>query len=289
MHVETVFVRGAEHHSSPATGSCARPAPIGAKTRFSPSSRAPAPNSSVTRIRERAFSAKDRSPSRPAASPGAGASSTTRASSGPSIPPRASPSTSSCSTRTDRRRPNSSSDAPTTRSGRADLIARRLGLAALPEADLHTRFYETRAVEPSHALPSRWPFAFSPDGKSLDPDPSHAAPLGACHGERTRHGDDGLERRRGLLRLRQRPPERPDRLPVRQRDRRPARARSSICAISKPARPTRPALRRSSASDATHGATYEPGVATFAKTRGDLATGLCGLRPPGSSLRHSGF
>ena len=29
------------------------------------------------------------------------------------------------------------------------------------------RFYETRAVEPTPALPDRWPFAFSPDGQSL--------------------------------------------------------------------------------------------------------------------------
>ena len=32
---------------------------------------------------------------------------------------------------------------------------------------METRLYETRAVEPSHALPSRWPFGFSPDGKAL--------------------------------------------------------------------------------------------------------------------------
>ena len=49
----------------------------------------------------------------------------------------------------------------------ADLVARRLGLPPFRESDLHTRFYETRAVEPTPALPSRWPFAFSPDGKTL--------------------------------------------------------------------------------------------------------------------------
>ena len=58
--------------------------------------------------------------------------------------------------------------------GRADnavwageLAAKRLGLPPLSESELLTRFYETRAVEPSHALPTRWPFAFSEDGKTL--------------------------------------------------------------------------------------------------------------------------
>ena len=99
----------------------------------------------------------------------------------------------------------------------SELIASRLDLPPLPEPELQERLYETRAVEPSHALPTRWPFALSEDG-SGSTDPSHAAPVGACDGERTRHGDDGLERRRSLLRLRQRPPERPLRLPLRQRD-----------------------------------------------------------------------
>jgi cyclic beta-1,2-glucan synthetase len=58
--------------------------------------------------------------------------------------------------------------------GRADnalwasqLVARRLALPTLPEAELDRLSYETRAVEPSHALPSRWPFAFSDDGRAL--------------------------------------------------------------------------------------------------------------------------
>ena len=58
--------------------------------------------------------------------------------------------------------------------GRADnavwageLVARRHGIAPMAEADLDRRFYETRAVEPSPALPTRWPFGFSGDGKAL--------------------------------------------------------------------------------------------------------------------------
>ena len=49
----------------------------------------------------------------------------------------------------------------------AELIARRLDLPPLPEPDLERRIYETRAVEPSHALPDRWPFSLSDDGKRL--------------------------------------------------------------------------------------------------------------------------
>ena len=41
----------------------------------------------------------------------------------------------------------------------SELIAGRLGLAPLPEPELQRRLYETRAVEPSPALHSRWPFA----------------------------------------------------------------------------------------------------------------------------------
>ena len=49
-----------------------------------------------------------------------------------------------------------------------ELAAKRLGLPPLPEPELLRRFYQTRAVEPSHALPTRWPFTFSPDGKTLN-------------------------------------------------------------------------------------------------------------------------
>ena len=49
----------------------------------------------------------------------------------------------------------------------AELVARRLGLPPIAKSDLDLRLYETRAVEPSPALPDRWPFAFSPDGKAL--------------------------------------------------------------------------------------------------------------------------
>jgi cyclic beta-1,2-glucan synthetase len=49
----------------------------------------------------------------------------------------------------------------------SELIASRLGFAPLSEPELEKRLYETRAVEPSPALHSRWPFGFSTDGKAL--------------------------------------------------------------------------------------------------------------------------
>ena len=49
----------------------------------------------------------------------------------------------------------------------AELVASRLRLPALSEPEVQMRFYETRSVEPSPALPTRWPFAFSADGKTL--------------------------------------------------------------------------------------------------------------------------
>jgi cyclic beta-1,2-glucan synthetase len=49
----------------------------------------------------------------------------------------------------------------------ADLVAKRLDLPPLPEPELRSRLHETRSVEPTHALHVRWPFGFSPDGKTL--------------------------------------------------------------------------------------------------------------------------
>src|SRR5262249_8996028 len=69
--------------------------------------------------------------------------------------------------------PGGAAEAEST-AGRADnavwageLVARRVGLPPLPEPDLQLRIYQTRSVEPSHALPIRWPFDFSPDGGAL--------------------------------------------------------------------------------------------------------------------------
>ena len=48
--------------------------------------------------------------------------------------------------------------------------------------------------------------------QSAEPDPADAPTVGSRDGERNRHGDDGFQRWRDFLRLRQRPPERPFRL-----------------------------------------------------------------------------
>jgi cyclic beta-1,2-glucan synthetase len=151
----------------------------------------------------------------------------------------------------------------------SDLISQRLGLAALPEADLHTRFYETRAVEPSHALPSRWPFAFSPDGNSLTLTPRTPRPWAHVManelGMATMVSNDGEifsafsnARQNGLTAFRfdSATVVQPGQI-VYLRDLETGETDAPGFAPFQP-------------GDATHGATYEPGVATFAKTRGDL-------------------
>jgi cyclic beta-1,2-glucan synthetase len=151
----------------------------------------------------------------------------------------------------------------------SNLISRRLGLAALPEADLHTRFYETRAVEPSHALPSRWPFAFSPNGNSLTL--THRTPRPWAHvmanelGMATMVSNDGEifsafgnARQNGLTAFRfdSATVVQPGQI-VYLRDLETGETDAPGFAPFQP-------------GDATHGATYEPGVATFRKARGDL-------------------
>ena len=95
---------------------------------------------SATRIRARVSSAKARSPAPTGCEPWrARKTRTTRASCGPSIPPPASRLEVELAGLTAWPRPNSSSAAPTTRSGPAELIARRLGLPPIAEADLQMR------------------------------------------------------------------------------------------------------------------------------------------------------
>ena len=155
-----------------------------------------------------------------------------------------------------RPRPSSSWAAPTTPSGRPNSSPAGSTCRPMPEPDLQTRDLRDprrRAVaRPADALAVR----LFRGRQAARPDPSHAAPVGACDGERTRHVDHDLERRRGLLRLRQRPAERPDRLPLRQRDRAaagpdPLRPRprrrgnrlAGICAVPARGRDARGVLR----------------------------------------------
>ena len=114
----------------------------------------------------------------------------------------------------------------------SELISRRLRLPPVPVRELATWFYETRAVEPSPALASRWPFAFSSDGATLHL--THRTPRPWAHvmanelgGQRRRR-----QRRRHLFGLRQRAPQRVDRRSASTARRRPCRAKSSTSRTS---------------------------------------------------------
>ena len=161
----------------------------------------------------------------------------------------------------------------------AELIATRLALAPLPEPDLQKRLYETRAVEPSHALPSRWPFSFSADGKSLRL--TNRTPRPWAHvmanelGMATMVGNDGEifsafgnARQNGLSAFRL----------------------DSVTAVQpgqivylrdlESGETDAPSFAPFQRGAAIHGAVYEPGVATFTMTRGDLETEYVVFVPP---------
>jgi cyclic beta-1,2-glucan synthetase len=161
----------------------------------------------------------------------------------------------------------------------SELIAQRLGLAPLPEPDLHRRLYETRAVEPSPALSSRWPFGFSADGKTLSL--THRTPRPWAHvmanelGMATMVSNDGEifsafgnARQNGLSAFRF------DSVTVVQ----PGQVvylrdldKGETGAVG--FTPFQP-------EDGTCEATYEPGVATFVTTRGDLTIDHVVFVPP---------
>ncbi len=161
----------------------------------------------------------------------------------------------------------------------AELIARRLDLPAVSELDLQRRIYETRAVEPSHALPTRWPFAFSEDGRRLDL--THRTPRPWAHvmanelGMSTMTSNDGEvfsafanARQNGLTAFRfgsatvQQPGQI---LYVRDLD---AGETDS------------PGFAPFQREDATHAVSYEPGAAIFKKRRGDLEMETVVFVPP---------
>ena len=160
------------------------------------------------------------------------------------------------------------------------LIAKRLGLTQMPEAELLKRLHETRALEPSPALHSRWPFRFSSDGKSLSL--THRTPRPWAHvmanelGMATMVGNDGEifsafgnARQNGLSAFRF----------------------DSVTAVQ-PAQivylrdldsgeTDAPSYAPFQHDDATHQASYEPGVATLTMMRGDLETEYVIFVPPG--------
>jgi len=161
----------------------------------------------------------------------------------------------------------------------SELIAGRLGLSPLPEAELQKRLYETRAVEPSPALHSRWPFGFSADGRRLRL--SHRTPRPWAHvmanerGMATMVSNDGEifsafgnARQNGLsaFRFDSVTTVQPGQI-VYLRDLDSGETGAAGFAPFQP-------------DDMTFEATYEPGVATFVAARGDLAIEHVVFVPP---------
>ncbi len=159
------------------------------------------------------------------------------------------------------------------------LVARRLGLPNLAEADLKTRLHETRAVEPSPALPDRWPFEFSADGSALHL--THRTPRPWAHvmanelGAATVVSNDGEvysafgnAQQNGLT------PYRFDSATV------PQPGQIVYIHNLETKETDAPGFAPFQRDDARHDVTYEPGVATFAKTRGDLQTTYVVFVPP---------
>jgi cyclic beta-1,2-glucan synthetase len=161
----------------------------------------------------------------------------------------------------------------------SELIARRLGLAPLSEPDLQRRLYETRAVEPSPASPSRWPFGFSADGRKLSL--THRTPRPWAHvmanelGMATMVSNDGEifsafgnARQNGLSAFRF------DSVTVVQP------GQLIYLRDLDTGENFAPGFTPFQLEDATYEATYEPGVATLVTTRGDLTIDHVVFVPP---------
>jgi cyclic beta-1,2-glucan synthetase len=160
-----------------------------------------------------------------------------------------------------------------------ELIATRLGLTPMSEPELQKRVYETRAVEPSPALHSRWPFRFSADGKSLRLTPRTPRPwahvMANERGMATMVSNDGEifsafgnARQNGLSAFRF------DSVTVVQP------AQIVYLRDLESGETDAPGFTPFQHGDATHDAVYEPGVATFTMRRGDLETEYIVFTPP---------
>jgi len=160
-----------------------------------------------------------------------------------------------------------------------ELIATRLGLAPMAEAELQKRLYETRAVEPSPALHSRWPFSFSADGKALSLTPRTPRPWAHVManelGMATMVSNDGEifsafgnARQNGLSAFRF--------------DSVTAVQPSQIVYLRdlESGETDAPSFAPFQHGDAAHDVVYEPGVATFTMARGDLETEYVVFAPP---------
>jgi cyclic beta-1,2-glucan synthetase len=160
-----------------------------------------------------------------------------------------------------------------------DLIARRLNLTPIAEEELASRVYHTRMVEPNPPPASRWPFAFSEDGTTLRM--THRTPRPWAHVMANELGAGavvsndgevysffGNAQQNGLT------PYRFDSVTIPQ----PGQVvyLRNLDTNDADAVGFTPYQHR----DATHDVVYEPGVATFRKTRGALATEYCVFVPP---------
>jgi cyclic beta-1,2-glucan synthetase len=161
----------------------------------------------------------------------------------------------------------------------SELIVKRLGLPPFAEADLQTRLYETRAVEPSPALPDRWPFAFSTDGRTLRL--THRTPRPWAHVMANERGASvvvandgevysafGNAQQNGLT------PFRFDSATV------PLPGQIVYVRDLDSGETDAPGFAPFQREDAEYAVAYEPGVARFAKTRGDLAMACDVFVPP---------
>ncbi len=161
----------------------------------------------------------------------------------------------------------------------SELIARRLKLPPIAEPDLEVRLYETRSVEPCHALPERWPFAFSNDGDALHL--THRTPRPWAHVMANEVGASvvvsndgevysafGNARHNGLtpFRFESTTTTLPGQIVyVRDLERQETDA---------------PGFTPFQREDAEYSVAYEPGVAQFAKTRGALTMRYTVFVPP---------
>jgi cyclic beta-1,2-glucan synthetase len=161
----------------------------------------------------------------------------------------------------------------------ADLIASRLALAPIAQQELASLVYHSRSVEPSHALHSRWPFSFSPDGKELRL--THRTPRPWAHVMANEQGagaavaNDGAvysfvgnAQQNGLT------PFRFDSVTV------PQPGQVVYLTNLDTGEIDAPGFAPFQRDDAAHDVAFEPGVATFRKTRGDFVSEYCVFVPP---------
>ncbi len=161
----------------------------------------------------------------------------------------------------------------------ADLVARRIGRPPIAESELQTRFYETRAVEPTHALPTRWPFSIAPDGRSLDL--THRTPRPWAHvmanelGMATMVSNDG-EIFSAFGNARQ------NALSAFRFDSATVVLPGQVVYLRDldTGETDAPGFTPFQREDAVYEVAYEPGVATFRKRRGDLSLEYTVFVPP---------